>query len=138
MIANQMAAEFSNDRKDPAFINPSDAATYLVAEYTSFYIWVVLHELLGHGTSKLLMESTQGTFNFHKAHPPISPLTGEAIKTWYKPRQSWTGVFADLATSVDECRAECVGAYLMDNEELLRLFGFDESKMTAADSKYQG
>ena len=134
MIANQMAAEFCDDRKNPRFIDHSDATAYLVAEYTSFYIWVVLHELLGHGTWKLLIESTQGTFNFNRAPPPISPLTGEAIKTWYKPWQSWTGVFEDLATSVDECRAECVGAYLMDNEELLRLLGFDESKLTAADS----
>ena len=136
MISNQIAAEYSADRTDPAFIDPSDAPTYLAADYDAFYIWVVLHELLGHGTSKLLTESRPGIFNFDIASPPISPLTGAAITTWYKPGESWTGVFGDLATSLDECRAECVGAYLMDNEELLRLFPFDESKTTTRDITY--
>ena len=45
-------------------------------------------------------------------------------------------MFGDLATSVDECRAECVGAYLVDDADLLRLFGFDEMKMTPADITY--
>ena len=136
MISNQIAAEYSSDRRDPAFIDPSEAASYLIAEYDSFYIWVVLHELLGHGTSKLLTEYEDGSHNFDFANPPISPLTGKPITTWYKPGQSWTGVFGDLATSLDECRAECVGAYLMDDEKLLKMFGFDESKMTAADITY--
>lgn len=136
MISNQIAAEYSSDRRDPAFIDPSEAASYLTAEYDSFYIWVVLHELLGHGTSKLLTEYEDGSYNFNVANPPISPLTGKPITTWYKPGQSWTGVFGDLATSLDECRAECVGAYLMDDEKLLKMFGFDESKMTAANITY--
>ena len=136
MISNQIAAEYSADRKDPAFIDPSEAELYLTADYDAFYIWVVLHELLGHGTSKLLTEYGDGTYNFDTANPPISPLTGKPIATWYKPGQSWTGVFGDLATSLDECRAECVGAYLMDDEKLLRLFGFDETKMSPADITY--
>ena len=41
-----------------------------------------------------------------------------------------------MATSLDECRAECVGAYLMDDEELLKIFGFDESRISAADITY--
>jgi dipeptidyl-peptidase-3 len=37
---------------------------------------------------------------------------------------------------VDECRAELVGAYLMDDKELLELFGFNtKSEITAEDSK---
>jgi len=136
MISNPIAAEYSADRGHPAFIDPSEAASYLTAEYDSFYIWVVLHELLGHGTSKLLTEYEDGLYNFDAANPPVSPLTRKPITTWYKPGQSWTGVFGDLATSLDECRAECVGAYLMDNEKLLKMFGFDESKMTAADITY--
>ena len=136
MISNQIAAEYSADRKDPDFIDPSEAASYLTAEYDAFYIWVVLHELLGHGTSKLLTQYANGSYNFDIANPPISPLTKAPITTWYRPGQSWTGVFGDLATSLDECRAECVGAYLMDNAKLLRLFDFDESKMTPEDITY--
>ena len=133
MISNQIAAEYKADRKDPAFIDHMEAPAYIVAEYDAFYIWVVLHELLGHGTSKLLTEYGPHSFNFDIERPPINPLTGKPITTWYKPGESWTGIFGDLATSLDECHAECVGAYLMDDEELLNLFDFDKSKTTAAD-----
>ncbi|KAL8693137.1 MAG: hypothetical protein Q9218_001989 [Villophora microphyllina] len=136
MISNQIAAQYSADRTNPAFIDPSEADLYLTTDYDGFYIRVVLYELLGHGTSKLLSEYNDGTYNFDIANPPVSPLTGKPITTWYKTGQSWTGVFGDLATSLDECRAECVGAYLMDDEKLLRMFGFDESKMTPADITY--
>lgn len=136
MISNQIAAEYSADRKDPAFIDPSEAASYLTVELDSFYIWVVLHELLGHGTSKFLTQYEDGSYNFDIDNPPVSPLTGKPITTWYRPGQSWTGVFGDLATSLDECRAECVGAYLMDDVKLLQMFGFDERKMTAEDITY--
>ena len=133
MISNQISAEYKAIRKDPAFVDPAEASAYLVAEYDAFYIWVVLHELLGHGTSKLLTQYDTNSYNFDIANPPVNPLTRKPITTWYKPGESWTGIFGELATSIDECRAECVGAYLMDNEELLRLFGFDEGKMTGAD-----
>ncbi|MCJ1394980.1 hypothetical protein MMC18_007861, partial [Xylographa bjoerkii] len=133
MISNQIAAEYGENRPTPPYIALSEVAGYMISEYDAFYIWVVLHELLGHGTSKLLTQETESTFNFDFNNPPISPLTSQPITSWYKPGQSWTGVFGDLATSLDECRAECVGAYLMDNEELLNMFGFDESKMTASD-----
>ena len=136
MISNQIAAEYSSDRADPPFIDPSEAPSYMKAEYNAFYIWVVLHELLGHGTSKLLTQYRDGSYNFDNSNPPISPLSGKPITTWYKPDQSWTGIFGDLATSLDECRAECVGAYLMDDPSLLRLFDFDETKMTPEDITY--
>ena len=136
MIANQIAAEYGQKRKSPAFIDPSDESIFRTAEYDAFYIWVVLHELLGHGTSKLLAESSTGSYNFDRENLPLNPLTGKPITSWYTPGQTWTGVFGDLATSVDECRAECVGAYLMDDADLLRLFGFDEIKINPANITY--
>ena len=48
-------------------------------------------------------------------------------------------MFGDLATSVDECRAELVGAYLMDDTDILSLFGFNASSdIVAADITYNG
>jgi hypothetical protein len=39
--------------------------------------------------------------------------------------------------NADECRAELVGAYLMDDAELLGLFGYTAtSEITAADCAY--
>ena len=84
-----------------------------------------------------MVEESEGKFNFDIHNPPISPISGKPIVTWYKPGQTWTGQFGDLATTVDECRAELVGAYLMDDVELLRLFGYDESsEITAEDCRY--
>lgn len=105
-------------------------------KYPAYYWWVVLHELLGHGTGRMMVQESDSKFNFDINRPPISPLTGEPIASWYRPGQTWTGQFGDLTTTVDECRAELVGAYLMDDKELLGLLGFTEnSEETASDCK---
>ena len=135
IIANRMSAE-SNEADISPFVHPSEAHNFQKHKYPAYYIWVVLHELLGHGTGKMMLEK-DGDFNFDIKNPPINPLTGAPINSWYRTGQTWTGVFADLATSVDECRAELVGAYLMDNADILALFGFDGgSDITAADVTY--
>jgi dipeptidyl-peptidase-3 len=128
-----MSAE-SNDAAPCPFVDPSEAGTFQKHRYPAYYWWVVLHELLGHGTGKLLAQDAKGQFNFDIHDPPLNPLTGKPIDSWYKPGQTWTGQFGDLATTVDECRAELVGAYLMDDLELLALLGFtDDSEITADD-----
>ncbi|KAJ3521737.1 hypothetical protein NM208_g13157 [Fusarium decemcellulare] len=135
IIANRMVAE--SQAKQYPFIDASEAEQFKKHKYPAYYWWVVLHELLGHGTGKMMVEATDGKFNFDVKNPPINPITGEPITCWYKPGQTWTGEFGDLATTVDECRAELVGAYLMDDPELLELFGFTEtSDIRAEDLTY--
>ena len=130
-----MAVESSTLLSSP-FVDPSEAETFQKHKFPAYYIWVVLHELFGHGTGKLLCQLSDGTFNFDHNNPPINPVTGTSVAKWYLPGQTWTGQFADLATTIDECRAELVGAYLMDNETLLALFNFtDSTEVTAADCK---
>lgn len=119
------------------FIDATESAQFRKHKHPAYYWWVVLHELLGHGTGQMMIEGSPGSFNFDIEKPPISPLTGKPITSWYRPGQTWTGQFGDLATTVDECRAELVGAYLMDDVELLALFGFtEESDITATDCKF--
>lgn len=85
----------------------------------------------------MMVEESEGKFNFNIQDPPINPLSGKPIATWYKPGQTWTGQFGNLATTVDECRAELVGAYLMDDVDLLGLLGYDKSsEITAEDSRF--
>lgn len=135
IIANRMAAE-SQAQQYP-FIDASEAEEFKRCKFPAYYWWVVLHELLGHGTGRMMVEAEEGKYNFDIDNPPINPLTGKAITSWYKPGQTWTGQFADLSTTVDECRAELVGAYLMDDTELLELFGFtDTSEIRAEDLSY--
>ncbi|KAI9890353.1 MAG: hypothetical protein M1814_004263 [Vezdaea aestivalis] len=125
IIANRMSAESSKDSINP-FVDIVDAAIFQKHKYPVYYWWVVLHELLGHGTGKMMVEEKPEEYNFDFQNRPINPLTGDPITSWYKPGQTWTGQFGDLATTVDECRAELVGAYLMDDLELLALLGFSE------------
>lgn len=117
-------------------VDPSEQEAFKRHRFHSYYIWVLLHEILGHGTGRLLSESSPGNFNFDPQNPPLNPLTGKPVESWYRPYQTWTSVFEDLATTVDECRAEIVGAYLIDEPEILGLFGYDEnSEVTADDGK---
>jgi dipeptidyl-peptidase-3 len=103
------------DEKIP-FISESDLALYQKYREAAFEVQVGLHELtgmmefpphrnagtsltgrIGHGCGKLLQETSPGVFNFDVANPPISPLTGKPITTWYKPGQTWGSVFGGLA-----------------------------------------
>ena len=127
-----MAAESSNLLPSP-FIDPDEATSFQKHKFPAYYIWVVLHELLGHGTGKMMCQLPDGTFNFDHTQPPINPLNNEPIASWYRSGQTWTGQFEDLATTIDECRAELVGAYLMDDKDLLALFGFTDSTEITAD-----
>jgi dipeptidyl-peptidase-3 len=136
MITNSMTTRNPNTEHMATLFEPSEAATFLKHRDHAFYLWVVFHELLGHGTSKLLTENPSGVFNFDNSQPPINPLTSMPISSWYRPGQTWTGLFGDIATSVDECRAECIGAYLMSDMELLGMFDYtSESEITGRDRK---
>ena len=126
----------SGDSK-AAYIPTSEVENFLLHRRQAYYYWVVFHELFGHGTGKLLAESEPGKFNFDINQPPINPLTQERVNTWYKAGQTWASVFGDIATTVDECRAECVGAILIGNKDLMAMCGFtEETEVRASDREY--
>ena len=132
IIANRMAAE-SSQMEALAFLDSNDVEAFQKHKSTAYYIWVVLHELLGHGTGKMLRQINENSYNFNMANRPVNPLTNDKVDRWYTLGQTWTGQFGDLATTVDECRAELVGAFLFNNAELLKLFGHDENSSITAD-----
>jgi dipeptidyl-peptidase-3 len=137
MITNSMTVGTPKEEAETSCVHSSEVTQFLRHRDHAFYLWVVFHELLGHGTGKLLMEDEPGSFNFDITKPPINPLTGRPIDSWYRPSQTWTGLFGDIATSVDECRAECVGAYLMSDMELLAMFSYtDETEITGKDREF--
>jgi len=71
---------------------------------------VALHELLGHGSGKLLSKAKDGTFNF----PPniVNPATGAPVDSWYNEGETWSSKFGALSNAYEECRAETVATYL--------------------------
>ncbi|KAI1736227.1 peptidase family M49-domain-containing protein [Xylaria scruposa] len=135
IIANRMVAE-STAMQWP-FIPAEEMELFQKHKYPAYYWWVVLHELLGHGTGRMMIEQSVGMFNFDFSNPPLNPLDGKPIQTWYRPGQTWTGQFGDLSTTVDECRCELVGAFLMDDPDFLALVGYTEqTDIKASDLTY--
>lgn len=127
MIGNRIdGAPMSGDAHG-AYVEPKEVERFMVTRRQAYYLWVVFHELFGHGTGRFLEETERGVYNFDTARPPVNPVTNKPITSWYRFGQTFTGVFGDIATRVDECRAECVGAILLSNVDLMALCGITAS-----------
>lgn len=126
-LGNVLSAKASNE-KIP-FIAEADLTIYQKYRDVAFEVQVGIHELLGHGTGKLLQETKPGNYNFNIESPPISPITNKPIKIYYKPGQTWGSVFGSIAASYEECRAECVAMALSCDFEILKIFGFGDGKL---------
>ena len=113
--------------KEPTpFIRDEDQEVYDKYKDEAFEVQVGLHELLGHGCGKLLQETEPGKYNFDIDNPPKSPVTGEKVKTWYKPGETWGSVFGGMGPSYEECRAECVAMSLCPDYSILKIFGIGD------------
>lgn len=123
-LGNVLSAKAANE-KIP-FIRDEDLELYQKYRDGAFEVQVGLHELTGHGCGKLLQETSPGVFNFEHDHPPVSPLTGKPVTSWYKPGQTWGSVFGGLAGAYEECRAELVAMYLSCEFPVLKIFGFGD------------
>ncbi|KAL3427821.1 peptidase family M49 [Phlyctema vagabunda] len=110
------------------FIKESDLPLYQKYRDAAFEVQVGIHELLGHGTGKLLQETEKDVYNFDIKSPPLNPVTSKPVATWYKPGQTWGSVFGSIASSYEECRAECVAMALSCDFEILKIFGFGDGK----------
>ncbi|PWY86307.1 dipeptidyl peptidase [Aspergillus heteromorphus CBS 117.55] len=121
-LGNVLSAKAPNE--PVPFISANDLEVYRSCRDAAFEVQVGIHELLGHGTGKLLQETGPGEYNFDVSNPPVSPVTNKPISSWYKPGQTWGSVFGALASSYEECRAECVAMVLSCDFNILKLFGF--------------
>ncbi|PSN72689.1 dipeptidyl-peptidase III [Corynespora cassiicola Philippines] len=123
-LGNVLSAKAPNE--PVPFIKEADLDVFNKYRDPAFEVQVGLHELLGHGCGKLLQETSPGEYNFDVKNPPVSPLSGQPVKTWYKPGQTWGSVFGSMAGSYEECRAECVAMALSCEFPILQLFGFGD------------
>ena len=126
-LGNVLGAKAPNE--PIPFIRPEDLHLYQENRDAAFEVQVGIHELLGHGTGKLLQETSPGVFNFDHKDPPISPITKKPISTYYKPSETYSTVFGPTASSYEECRAECVAMALSCDFSLLQIFGFGNGEI---------
>lgn len=101
----------------------SDTDIQLLQKYRvlAFEVQVGLHELLGHGSGKLLQMAADGTLNYLPSL--LDPLTGECPTSYYEPGDSYDSCFGPLSSAYEECRAEAVGLYLSLESNILSIFG---------------
>lgn len=117
------------------FIPASDQEEYCKLRGLAFTTIVAIHELIGHGCGKILVEISPGKFNFDHEKPPVSPLDQEQITTWYKFGESPKSVFGRTYTALNECLAECIALYLIPKANIQKLLGVESVADSADDCK---
>lgn len=120
-----ISASYKSDTRSP-FLSLEDHE--LIEKYgvKSFEVQVGLHELLGHGSGKLLKKEADGSINYPS--DLSNPLTRAAITKTYEHGETYDSKFTSLGSSYEECRAECVGLYLCVDRDVLGIFGLSESQ----------
>ncbi|CAK7905686.1 hypothetical protein CAAN1_14S04126 [[Candida] anglica] len=107
-LGNVLSANPKKPKKEEVitFLSESLQEPFRKWRDDAFEVQVGLHELLGHGTGKLLQETSEGKFNFNKEEHP-------EVTTYYKSTDTWGSLFGTIAGSFEECRAELVALYLI-------------------------
>ena len=113
------------DDEPTQFLSESDDKMFKQFVVKAFAVDVAGHELLGHGSGKLLAENDDGTFNFTNV---INPITNTPVLTWYKPGETFSSKFGRMGSAYEECRAECVGLYLSGNQDMHTIFSHTDEE----------
>eukprot|EP01127_Copromyxa_protea_P014426 TRINITY_DN4010_c0_g1_i1.p1 TRINITY_DN4010_c0_g1~~TRINITY_DN4010_c0_g1_i1.p1 ORF type:complete len:708 (+),score=177.58 TRINITY_DN4010_c0_g1_i1:42-2165(+) len=121
-LGNVLRAGKSGEKQP--FLLEEDQVPFDVHGSEAFEVQVGIHELLGHGSGKLLSVDSEGNFNFDRN--TINPLTNKPVESWYLPGQTWNSQFGGMGQTVEECRAECCGLFLCYNKDIFNIFGLDE------------
>uniref|UniRef100_A0A8D3CPH0 Dipeptidyl peptidase 3 n=1 Tax=Scophthalmus maximus TaxID=52904 RepID=A0A8D3CPH0_SCOMX len=100
-LGNVLSVAYATKKEKLTFLEEDDKDLFVKLNGPSFEVQVGLHELLGHGSGKLFVSS------------------------WYRGSETWDSKFSTIASSYEECRAECVGLYLCLKKNVLSIFGHE-------------
>ncbi|XP_015171663.1 PREDICTED: dipeptidyl peptidase 3 isoform X3 [Polistes dominula] len=118
-LGNVIPANMKQD--EIPFLSNEDVELLNKYRIPSFELQVGLHELLGHGSGKLLRSLGANAYNFDKGNL-INPLTGDPVDKYFMPGETYDSKFGAMGSSYEECRAEAVGLYLCLDKSLVRIF----------------
>lgn len=136
-LGNVLKAGYGAGDKRVTFIADADQEMFKKLKGESFEVQVGLHELLGHGSGRLFHENTEDATKILSSgmdHPLKNLMAvGEKITgPFYKQGSTWDSTFGRMASSYEECRAECVGIYLCLEPTVLEIFGHKDAAAVAA------
>jgi len=123
-LGNVIASSYKASDKKTAFLSLEDHQLVEKLVVPAFELQVGLHELLGHGSGKLLFHGnfTEGLIN---------PLTGKPVDKVYEQGETYDSKFTAMGSSYEECRAEAVGLYLSCDDDALKIFGHTDPQAKA-------
>ncbi|KAG9229300.1 peptidase family M49-domain-containing protein [Amylocarpus encephaloides] len=133
-LSNRLAAVHFYEQVP--FLPAKEVDQYKRLRHPTFNAIVSAHELIGHGCGRLLEQDSTGLCNFDLENPPVSPLTGDPINTWYTAGKIPKSVFGRIYNAFNECLAESIALILMSEAELLEVLGATGSDRTAEDVLY--
>lgn len=121
-LGNVLSASYGTASAKPiSFLGAGDQEFYKALQPAAFEVQVGVHELLGHGSGKVFMAEEAESLKDIE-----NPLTGaKVVGPFYAPGATWDTVFGTIASSYEECRAECSGLYLCVEPEVLAVFGHE-------------
>lgn len=117
-LGNVIKSAFKNSDPEKKIIYLTEEDSNLYKKYidSAYELQVAGHELLGHGSGKLLYLNKDGTFNFDCKNEMLSNLT------CYTEGQTYSNVFGTLGNPFEECRAECVGLFFSTVKQMHQVF----------------
>lgn len=122
-LGNVLNTRFKSDNYP--FLSVEDQELMKHFKGPAFNVQVALHELLGHGSGKLLRIDEKGELNFNK-DLVVNPLTGKPVTSWYEPGETFDSKFKAMGSSYEECRAESVALHLCFNRDVMKILGHQD------------
>ena len=120
-------ARRSQDTRQWLELEPDSRAAFDILRGSVYNALQALTYSIGWNSLKLLAETAPGQFNFDRAHPPISPLTGKPIESWFRFGQSPETVFEGPYSVYYTCRIVLVALCLGHHADITALLGFSDA-----------
>jgi dipeptidyl-peptidase-3 len=135
-LGNVLKAGYGAGDKPVTFVSDADQAIFKKLKGDAFEGQVGLHELLGHGSGRLFYRDTENAKTVSATPHPLKDILPDCATIsgpFYAEGTTWDSTFGKLASSYEECRAECCGLYLCLEPTVLEVFGHaDATEVVAA------